>query len=202
MNAFFAQILLAQRNVDYEGWTNILVVIVMAAIWMIGGILKARKGRPDEQQRQARKPVRRPPAPGRDIREQLPAQPQRPAGHAQRRPAIQQVRTKFGDLRVAARKFAAEAEQAFQVQTTEPKPNPKPQHPAVKLQIQPEPAERRDFTGTTVKGLADKRDTPTAATPEVQYLPELLQDYADPDNLRRAILHYEILGKPLSLRDP
>ncbi len=201
MNAFFAQILLAQRNVDGEGWTNILVVIVMAAIWMIGGILKARKGRPDGQQRQApRRPVRRPPAPGRDPRQQLPAQPQRPAAPAQRRPAARQVRTKFGDLRAAAKKFAAEAEQAFQVQTTEPKP--KPQLAAAKSQIQPEPAEGRDFTSTTVKGLAGKRDTPTAATPEAQYLPELLQDYADPDNLRRAILHYEILGKPLSLRDP
>ncbi len=197
MEPIFAQIILAQRNVDDEGWINILVVIVMAAIWMIGGILKARKGRPDEQQRQApRRPAHRPSAPGRDPRQQ----PQRPAGPAQRRPAARQVRTKFGDLRVAAKQLVAEAEQAFQVQTTEPKP--KPQHSASKQQIQPEPAEGRDFTGTTVKGLAGKRDTPTAATPEVQYLPELLQDYADPDNLRRAILHYEILGKPLSLRDP
>jgi hypothetical protein len=196
MNAFFAQMILAQRNVDDEGWMNILVVIVMAAIWMIGGILKARKGRPDEQQRQAHRPVRRPPAPGRDPMQQ----PQRPAGPAQRRPATQQVRTKFGDLRAAARKFAAEAEQAFQVQTTEPKP--KPQLAAPEPQIQPEPAEGRDFTGTTVEGPADKRVTATAETPQAQHLPELLQDYADPDNLRRAILHYEILGKPLSLRDP
>ncbi|TKJ37090.1 MAG: hypothetical protein CEE38_09320 [Planctomycetes bacterium B3_Pla] len=191
MNAFFAQIIVAQRNVDGEGWINILVVIVMAAIWMIGGILKAKKGRPDEQQRQAR----RPPAPGRDPMQQ----PQHPAGPAQRLPATQQVRTKLGDLRAAAKKFVAEAEQAFQVQTTEPKT--KPQHSASKQQIQPEPAEGRDLTGTTVKGLAGKRDTSTAATPEAQHLPELLQDYADPDNLRRAILHYEILGKPLSLRD-
>jgi hypothetical protein len=31
---------------------------------------------------------------------------------------------------------------------------------------------------------------------------ELLLDYADPEELRRAILHYEILGKPLSMRGP
>lgn len=31
---------------------------------------------------------------------------------------------------------------------------------------------------------------------------ELLLDYADPDELRRAILHYEILGQPLAVRDP
>lgn len=29
-----------------------------------------------------------------------------------------------------------------------------------------------------------------------------LIDSSDADALRRAILHYEILGKPLSLRDP
>jgi hypothetical protein len=107
------------------------------------------------------------------------------------------VRTKFGDLRDAARKFAAEAEQAFQVQTTEQKPQLATPEP----QIQPEFAEGRDFTGTTIEGPADKRVADTAETPQAQHLPELLQDYADPDNLRRAILHYEILGKPLSLRD-
>lgn len=40
-----------------------------------------------------------------------------------------------------------------------------------------------------------------AQMPESEYLSELLKDYADPEELRRAILHYEILGKPLSLRD-
>jgi hypothetical protein len=37
---------------------------------------------------------------------------------------------------------------------------------------------------------------------EAEHLPEILSDYAEPDELRRAILHYEILGRPLSLRDP
>jgi hypothetical protein len=29
-----------------------------------------------------------------------------------------------------------------------------------------------------------------------------LIDYGDPDALKKAILHYEILGRPLALRDP
>jgi hypothetical protein len=37
---------------------------------------------------------------------------------------------------------------------------------------------------------------------ESKYLSEVLLDYADPDELRMAILHYEILGMPLSLRGP
>ena len=37
---------------------------------------------------------------------------------------------------------------------------------------------------------------------ESKYLSEVLLDYVEPDELRMAILHYEILGRPLSLRDP
>ena len=32
--------------------------------------------------------------------------------------------------------------------------------------------------------------------------PAALIDYSDPDALKKAILHYEILGKPIALRDP
>jgi hypothetical protein len=41
-----------------------------------------------------------------------------------------------------------------------------------------------------------------AEIPRAKYLSEILSDYENPESLRRAILHYEILGKPLSLRDP
>jgi hypothetical protein len=44
-------------------------------------------------------------------------------------------------------------------------------------------------------------DMPTEI-PRAKYLSEILSDYDDTEKLRRAILHYEILGKPLSLRDP
>ena len=41
-----------------------------------------------------------------------------------------------------------------------------------------------------------------AEIPQAKYLSEILSDYDDPEKLRRAILHYEILGKPISLREP
>lgn len=51
-----------------------------------------------------------------------------------------------------------------------------------------------------IEPLEDKYiGVPVETQPE--YLVELLSDYADPDKLKRAILHYEILGKPLSLRE-
>ena len=34
------------------------------------------------------------------------------------------------------------------------------------------------------------------------YDPASVIDSSDPDALRKAILHYEILGKPIGLRDP
>ncbi len=38
--------------------------------------------------------------------------------------------------------------------------------------------------------------------PAAGYDPASIIDVADPDALRKAILHYEILGKPIGLRDP
>jgi hypothetical protein len=42
----------------------------------------------------------------------------------------------------------------------------------------------------------------TPVQQETPYLAGILSAYSDPEQLRTAILHYEILGKPLSLRDP
>ena len=43
MMAFLAQIIFVARNDDFEGWTQILVVVVMAVVYGLGGILKAAK---------------------------------------------------------------------------------------------------------------------------------------------------------------
>lgn len=42
----------------------------------------------------------------------------------------------------------------------------------------------------------------TTENPEPAHAASALIDYSNADALRQAILHYEILGKPLSLRDP
>jgi len=39
-------------------------------------------------------------------------------------------------------------------------------------------------------------------TSEIEDPPELVLDFTDPDELSKAILHYEILGPPVSLRNP
>jgi len=54
-------------------------------------------------------------------------------------------------------------------------------------------------TGSEVetKGVPTPLEVPVPA-----YLTEILSDYADPEQVRKVILHYEILGKPMSLREP
>jgi hypothetical protein len=40
-----------------------------------------------------------------------------------------------------------------------------------------------------------------AADQSAGFQPAAVIDYSDPDALKKAILHYEILGKPIALRD-
>lgn len=199
MNNLLAQLVLARRSPDGDGWMNILVVVVMAVIWMVGAIVKSTKTKSGDKQPPSRMPSHKSPGHSRGVQQQMPEQAQRPAGPPQRpgqAPDAPKRRTMLSDLREAARKFATEAEQAFQVQTTKPTPEP-----ASKPQIQPETTPQVEPTIAPTKKLDDSQ---AAVAPEMlanQHLSELLSDYADPDKLRRAILHYEILGPPLSLRD-
>ena len=113
------------------------------------------------------------------------------------------------------RKYDAEAKQPglFQQRT----PPAKPERPGLELsvparKVQPDFEELPEietslealpeYTSKTVKGLVSKGKGMADKVPESKYLSEVLLDYADPDELRMAILHYEILGRPLSLRDP
>ncbi|MFQ6036559.1 MAG: hypothetical protein ACE5NM_12040 [Sedimentisphaerales bacterium] len=182
MDELLAQLIQAARSDDVEGWMNILIVVIIAVFWAISGILKARAGKPEEEQEQlAGKPTPRQPPAARGLKEKLlqqarPTQPVRPAparkiGYPQ--PVAQRVTAKKRPIRIPT----VEA-------LKEPKlPRPAPRvRPAVEElpQLISKPVER----------------------PEPELAVESLLDYADPDELRRAILHYEILGKPLSLRGP
>jgi len=207
MNDLLLQIIIARRNDDLESYTNILFVIVLAIFWLIGGIIKAKanKSQTGGKGNLHRKPIKKPPIHSREAREQMLKRLERPAdsepGQAQQsRPATQKPRMKFADLQNAVQKFAAEAEKAFQADTGKPVPKSRPQF--TETQTKAEKPELTDPMTTTIKGLQEKQVSEPAQMPESEYLSELLTDYADPEELRRAILHYEILGRPLSLRDP
>jgi len=184
MNELLAQLIPAARNEDFEGWMNILIVVIIAVFWAIGGILKARAKKPEEEEQEqlAGKPTRRRPSAIEALQKKLlqqirPTQPVRPAPARKisyPQPVGQRPRIKKKPMRIPA----VEA-------LKEPKlPRPVPQ------QVQPAIEELPQLIGKPV------------ARHEAGFAMESLLDYADPDELRRAILHYEILGKPLSLRGP
>jgi hypothetical protein len=205
MSELLAQIILAGRSDDAEGWMNILFVIVLAVFWAIGGIVKAKANKAGGRDEQSPgKLVRKPPAHSREAREQMLRQLQRPVSSAQGqrqqpRPAAQQPRMKFADLQAAVRKFAVEAEQSFQSQSGKKTPVLKPV--LTEPQNPPKTVELTEPIGKTVKRQPDKPVSELEQMPESEYLSELILDFTDPDELRKSILYYEILGRPLSLRD-
>lgn len=204
---FVLQMILARRSPDDEGWMNLLFVIVMAVIWIVGGVIKAMKTRAEEQQRPRQAPSPKSPA-GRGQRQQVSGRPQRPAGAAQaagKPSGAAKKRVTLADLREAARRIAAEAEQAFQGQT-KPTPRPKPTAGPPPAPTPPVPPATPPVVGPAIGmlGAPSHREAPEVDGVELspsRQVPDLLSDYADPDKLKTAILHYEILGPPLSLRD-
>ena len=231
MNELLAQIILAVRRRDTEGWMNILVVVVIAVVYGLSAILKAKAKKPAEKEEKegplGRKPgsklkevaerfqkelselsrdrVHQPREHPEGLQKESFKQARRPVGPAAAaprpyRPAVQPPRPKVAVPQRAVDKFAPEAEQPSRLQSVKPPAEPELSLPSSK--VQPDFEELPQFTSKAVKGLGARRGAIPAEMAEADYLPEILSDYADPDELRRAILHYEILGRPLSLRDP
>jgi len=220
MNYYLAQLILVARSNDIEGWMDILILVLVAAAYGLGAILKTKKRKKMQEQTeqpQTRKPQRKPAA-GRGVLEQFfkeILQAVEPAQERKSRPAAQQARQKVArpEPAQALRKYTDEAKQASQ--TIPAAPAEEPKRPGLELSIpspKVQPAfeeipelgtsilELPDFTSKGVEELVGKGVDMPAEVIESRYLSEVLSDYADPEELRRAILHYEILGRPLSLR--
>jgi len=222
MNVLLAQFILLARGKDVEGWMDILVIVLVAAVYGLGTILKAKKGKKVQEQteeQQKRKPQRKPEG-GRGVLEQFVREIQRavePTQERESRPAVRPAPKQVARPQPApvVRKYAAEAKQVSRPKRITPPAKPK--RPGLELSI-PAPQVRPDFeelpelqtgiealpefTSKAIEGLVGTREDMAAEVPESKYLSEVLLDYADPDELRMAILHYEILGRPLSLRGP
>jgi hypothetical protein len=207
MNYFLAQIILVAQSRDSGGWMNILILVLVAAVYGLGTILKAKKGKKSQEQadeQQIRKPQRKPEG-GRGVLEQFVREIQRafePTEERESRPSDQPTRQKIAHPQTAVRKYAAEAKQARRpgLELSIPAPQVQPdfeEPPELQTGIEDLP----EFTSKAVERSVGKRKG-MAEVPESKYLSEVLADFTDPEDLRMAILHYEILGRPLSLRDP
>ena len=192
MNELLAQIILA-RNDDVEGWMNILIVVILAVFWGIGGILKARAKKPEEEEEEqlADKPtgMRRQIAKSlqkRFLQQPDHTRPMSPEPIKQYRRQVEQLRRKINHPRPVVQKA-----------TIHKKPLPIPTLESLEKPELPEA-----HLSEPMKGLKKKYTVIPSEISSEELTVESLLDYADPDELRRAILHYEILGKPLSLRSP
>jgi len=217
MNALLAQLILAARGNDIEGWWNILILVIVAAVYGLGAILKTKRKKAEEQteeeQELSRKPARKPATGGRGVLEQFFNEVRglaEPTQGRESRPAVQPAPKKIARPQPAVWKYTAEAKQATVSQPITPLAKPKLSIPAPQIQpdfkelpeLQTGIEDLPEFTTKAVERLVGKRKDLADEVVKSKYLSEVLLDYADPDELRMAILHYEILGRPLSLRDP
>lgn len=220
MNYWIAQLILAARNSDDRdtGWMRILFFVILAIFYAIGSIVKAKAKR-DVQKKEKQipsKPARKAPARPQaessielQMLKQLFGLPEKPAPGGQPRPQVDKPQVAKPPVQpprrkvvrpqpAVGRKLPTKAEEAIELPTLEPLEVS--EVGALKLKLEPKLEELPEFT-TKVEGLKEKRAAMPAEI-QAKYLSEILSDYDDPEKLRRAILHYEILGKPLSLRDP
>jgi hypothetical protein len=173
---------------------QILVIVVVGLIYALNAILKAKSGK--TQQKQPKQPPARPqPKPSQTMRQ------------PQRQPAAQPRRTArptepISQPQLPKRKLARPTPAAQPLETAEI-----PQLAVPTAQLKPDIEQLPQYTTQTLKKLKKLQtqhlthtpERPKAQPPEVS---ASVLDIADADELRRAILHYEILGRPLSLRDP
>ena len=205
MNYPLAQIILASRGDDLQGWMNILFIVILAVFWAVAGIVKAkaRKSEPEDEGESPSQPARRPPTRGSTLREQLLRQFYGLTGPSEREPSAQDPKrpdTEAAATPLAEPAYADALRRAVQKHpAAQPPPELQSERPEapVQTEIETPPAFRRNLA----TDLADQAVHVPAGLPQADELAELLLDYSDPEELRRAILHYEILGRPLSLRD-
>jgi len=173
MNELLAQIILAARRRDTESWMNILVIVVIAVVYGLGTILKAKAKKPPEKEEEeplSRKPGSKlkevaerfqkelselsrergyePPRRAEGLKKETFQRARRPAGPAAPgprpyRPGVQQPRPKVAAAPRAVEKFAAEAERPRRLQTIKPLAEPKLGIPTP--QLKPELQELPEF---------------------------------------------------------
>ncbi|MFA5238782.1 MAG: hypothetical protein WC476_03620 [Phycisphaerae bacterium] len=188
MNHILTQLILAARrsNDGDTGLKQILVFVVLSLFYAIGSIVKAKSSKTATPK--GKEPLKPPESDvGLRMLKQFfgysePEADEEPAASSQ--PRQQAVKPK---LQPTHRKVA--------------RPTAATSPPPAKLKKSSEftPA-AYDSVSAAGKKPGDK--TLLTQTPQAKYLSEVLSDYQDPERLRRAILHYEILGKPISLREP
>jgi len=210
MNEFFAQIILAAREDDGQGWMNILFVVILAVFWAVGGLVKAKTKKAEEQEEKKEQFARKPQQKLKEFAERFQREVSELSRERVYKPRERAEALHKGPFQKAPRHAVPAARKEYH-----PVAKPKrrkiarpietlaePKLPRRTAQVEPDFEELPEFTSKAVKELEVNHGDIAAEIVQTKYLSEILSDYSDPEELRRAILHYEILGRPLSLRDP
>jgi hypothetical protein len=189
VNYWSAQLILAARDSNERdtGWMQILVFVILSIFYAVGSIVKARANKTAPKGKE-------------QIPRKLASRRSRGPGRKPPESAI--------DLQMLKQFFGLPEEEPESSSRPGPevsKPLVRAKRPAVARQVampQVQPKLEKVTAGVAMPLVTAERAVAGAEIPQTKYLSEILSDYEDPEKLRRAILHYEILGKPLSLRDP
>jgi hypothetical protein len=177
MLMYLAQMMLAKRNDEDGGWVQLLIFIIVAIFYSMGGLLKAKGKKNQEAQQKPAKPG---------------LQPQR----QQKVSRLMQLR----DEAIAAQRRIREAKQAQKARIPEETDILLSQKTSQELEEKLFGADSASKVPPKSIDLDTLQYKPNDDT-EDQLLHEQLVDFSEPDNLRKAIIYSEILGKPIALRD-
>ena len=197
MSYWLTQLILAAQNGNKEnGWVQILFFVILSIFWAVGSIIKAKanKTASKEKEQTPRKPIRKPPELTIDFKmlKQLFGLPEETESSSE--PGPEEFETQATKPQIAKPQVQPIGRKVTRPQPVVQKiPIETSTIKAMEPQVQPKLEK--------VPGLTGESEV-LAGMPQTKYLSDILSDYDDPEKLRRVILHYEILGKPISLREP
>lgn len=177
MNWSIAQLVLGAKNLDSDGWMQLVVFLILGVFWAVGGIMKARA----EKERQ---------------RKQQQGGSERPAKVTQR-PAVRSMIRGLKPRQVTGPSIQ-------QRPLARPRPAPKIKQvqvprPAVDV-VKKTERQAKQFAVQTLgskQKAAKPKETGTPTGPS-----EFEVSFDSAEQLRAAIVHYEIFGKCVSSREP
>jgi len=212
MNPLAEQLVCLSQRGGAEDWGDVIILVVMAAFWLVGALAKLLAGKKTADRQHGKTGSGAKATAARETWQQRLA---RKARELQEAAQAEGSGGTLGAQTAKSRPGRSLASPRGQVSVrTDAKGN------SVMVYERPEPIREQAMTpqgkareAVLAAGqqiLAEPLVTPQAAavghdefgTPAASSQAAAAIEYGDPDALRRAILQYEILGKPLALRDP
>jgi len=208
--SFFIAQLHTVAQIDSDQWINFLILAVMAVLWLFGALIKAAtkrkppqtQGGPAGQQRESwqQRLARKAEELQRALEGQSTDATERIRRRLEERARMQQQTHEAPPGKVTVRSGKG-GESVMVYERAESAAEPKLEAPEPTLRSAAE--EPEDVTLHLPQPSEPGKEGPeTRREPVAGYDPASVIDYTDPDALRKAILHYEILGKPVGMRDP